>query len=150
MPEFRAVADMGIKPVIQVFNPDNPLMDGYLSKAEELLNLAENSGITVEDAVLLPTVLDFGSISLSLLTIPLLKEKYKLPICVPSIGPVYKWARQYTQDTGRLLLSSALTYTLCAKADLVHMGSIKRSFMTFPVLSLFNQFEKRKESFEQY
>jgi tetrahydromethanopterin S-methyltransferase subunit H len=147
--EFQAVADMGINPVIQVFNPENPLTDGYLAKAEELLNLAKKAGIAVENAVLLPTVLDFGSISLSLLTIPLLKEKYMLPICVPSIGPVNNWAKQYPQDTRRLLLASTLTYTLGANADLVHIGSIKRAFMTFPVISLINQFEKRKESLAQ-
>jgi tetrahydromethanopterin S-methyltransferase subunit H len=147
--EFRAVADMGLKPVVQVFNPENPFPEGYLSKAEELLDLAEKAGIKTETITLLPTVLDFGSISLALSTIPLLKERYRLPVCVPSVGPVYKWASQYSQNTRRLLLATAITYTLTHGADLIHIGSIKRSFIAFPVVSLVTRFKKRKESLEQ-
>lgn len=146
--EFKAVAEMGVKPVIQIFNPENPYPEGYLLKAEELLSLAERTGITLEEIILLPTVLDFGSIPIALSTIPLLKEKYTLPICVPSIGPIYKWAKQYSQNTRRLLLASTLTYTLSANADLIHIGTIKRSFIAFPVVSLVNRFEKIKEKFK--
>ncbi len=146
--EFKAVADLGVRPVIQIFNPNNPYPEGYIVKAEELLNLAERSGIIIEKAILLPTVLDFGSIPIALSTIPLLKEKYSLPVCIPSIGPVYKWAGQYSQNTRRLLVASTITYTLSANTDLIHIGTIKRSFIAFPVVSLINQFEKRKEKFK--
>jgi tetrahydromethanopterin S-methyltransferase subunit H len=145
--EFKAVADMGVKSILQIFNPENPYADGYLSKAEQLLHLAEKAGIKLSEIILLPTVLDFGSIPIALSTIPLLKEKYELPICVPSIGPVYKWAKQYSPNTRRFLLASTLTYTLAANADLIHIGTIKRSFIAFPVFSLINKFEKRKEKF---
>jgi tetrahydromethanopterin S-methyltransferase subunit H len=146
--EFKVVADMGVKPIIQIFNPENPYAEGYLSKAEELLNLAEKTGIIIEKTILLPTVLDFGSIPIALSTIPLLKEKYPLPVCIPSIGPVYKWAGQYSQNTRRLLVASTLTYTLSANADFIHIGTIKRSFIAFPVVSLVKRFEKIKERFK--
>jgi len=145
--EFKAVADLGIKPVIQIFNPEDPYFEGYLSKAEELLRMAEEVGIAVSEIILLPTVLDFGSVPIALSTIPSLKEKYKLPVCIPSIGPIYKWAKQYSQNTRRFLLASAITYTLSANVDLIHIGTVKRSFIAFPVVSLINQFEKRKEKF---
>jgi tetrahydromethanopterin S-methyltransferase subunit H len=146
--EFKAVADIGVKPILQIFNPENPYPEGYILKADELLNLADKSGITISDISLLPTVLDFGSIPIALSTVPLLKEKYKLPICVPSIGPVYKWAKQYSQNTRRLLVASAIVYTLLANIDFIHIGTIKRSFIAFPVVSLINKFEKIKERFE--
>jgi len=146
--EFNLVADLGVRPVIQIFNPNNPYPEGYLLKAEELLNLAEKSGIHIENAILLPTVLDFGSIPIALSTIPSLKEKYKLPVCVPSIGPVYKWAGKYSQNTRRLLVASTITHTLSAHADLIHIGTIKRSFIAFPVVSLINQFEKIGKRFK--
>lgn len=145
--EFEAVADMGVKSILQIFNPENPYPEGYLSKAEQLLQLAEKAGIKTSEIILLPTVLDFGSIPIALSTIPSLKEKYELPVCVPSIGPVYKWAKQYSPNTRRFLLASTLTYTLSANADLIHIGTIKRSFIAFPVVSLVNKFEKRKEKF---
>ncbi len=145
--EFKAVADMGVRPILQIFNPQNPYTEGYLLKAEELINRADKTGIKIEEIVLLPTVLDFGSIPIALSTIPLLKEKYSLPICIPSIGPVYKWAKQYSQNTRRLLLASTITYTLSANADLIHIGTMKRSFIAFPVVSFVNQLEKRKEKF---
>ena len=145
--EFKAVADLGMKPVIQVFNPDDPLPDGYLSKADELLNKAEKAGISTENAVLLSTVLDFGSIPIALLTIPSLKEKFGLPVCIPSIGPIYKWAKDYSKDERRYILASTITYTLDAGADLVHIGTIKRSFLSFPVVSLVDQLDKRKNLF---
>ena len=94
------------------------------------------------------TVLDFGSIPLALSTIPLLKDKFSLPICIPSVGIVYKWADQYSKDTRRLLLASVITHTLDAHADLIHIGSIKRSFIAFPVVSLVDQFDKRKTALE--
>jgi len=144
--EFRAVAEMGLKPVVQAFNPEDPFPDGYLAKAEELLNKATQAGTAMEDMILLPTVLDFGSIPLSMSTIQRLKEKYDLPVCITSVGPVYKWAKDVSPDTRRLLLASILTYTVSAGADLVHMGSVKRAFITFPVLSLLNKLEERKES----
>ena len=146
--EFRAVAGLGIAPVIQIFNPDNPLIDGYLAKAEEFLNLAEKLNMRTKDIVLLPTILDFGSISIALATIALLKEKYSLPVCVPSVGPIYKWAADYSPDARRLLLASIITYTLDAGADLIHIGSIKRSFVAFPVVSLVNSLKKRKATIE--
>ena len=146
--EFRAVAGLGIVPVIQIFNPDNPLIDGYLAKAEEFLNLAEKLNMRTKDIVLLPTILDFGSIAIALSTIPLLREKYSLPICVPSVGPIYKWAADYSPDARRLLLASIITYTLDADADLIHIGSIKRSFVAFPVVSLVDRLEKRKAAIE--
>lgn len=146
--EFKAVADLGVRPVIQIFNPNNPYSEGYLLKAEELLNRADKSGIHIENSILLPTVLDFGSIPIALSTIPSLKEKYQLPVCVPSIGPVYKWAKQYSQNARRLLVASTITYTLSAHADLVHIGTVKRSFIAFPVVSLVNQFEKIRKRFK--
>jgi len=146
--EFNSVADLGVRPVIQIFNPNNPYLEGYLLKAEELLNLAEKSGIRIENSILLPTVLDFGSIPIALSTIPLLKEKYQLPVCVPSIGPVYKWAGKYSQNTRRLLVASTITYTLSAHVDLIHIGTVKRSFIAFPVVSLVNQFEKIGKRFK--
>lgn len=144
--EFRAVAEMGLKPVIQVFNPEDPFPDGYMAKAEELLNKAVQAGTAQADVILLPTVLDFGSIPLSISTIHCLKEKYGLPVCITSVGPVYKWAKEMSPDTRRLLLASILTHTVSAGADLVHMGSVKRAFITFPVLSLLNTLEERKEN----
>jgi len=146
--EFRAVAAMGLRPVVQVFNPEDPFPDGYMAKAEELLARARAAGTALEDMVLLPTVLDFGSIPLSMATIHRLKAKYNLPVCVTSVGPVYKWAGDFSVETRRLLLASILTYTVSAGADLVHMGSIKRAFITFPVLSLLNTLEDRKESLD--
>jgi len=148
--EFRAVADMGLKPVIQLFNPEDPFPAGYMVKAEELLTQATAAGTAVEDVILLPTVLDFGSIPLALSTIPRLKEKYDLPVCMTSVGPVYKWAKDFSTETRRLLLASILTYTISAGADLVHMGSVKRAFITFPVLSLINKLEERKETLGQF
>jgi tetrahydromethanopterin S-methyltransferase subunit H len=145
--EFRSVADLGVKPVIQVFNPDNPLPDGYLSKTEEFLALADKVGIATEHAVLLPTVLDFGSISLVLSTVDALHDKHGLPVCVPSVGPVYTWAGELSPDARRLLLSAAMTYTLSAGADLLHIGSVKRAFIAFPVVSLFQGFEERRAAF---
>jgi tetrahydromethanopterin S-methyltransferase subunit H len=146
--EFRAVADLGIKPVIQIFNPDNPLPDGYLAKADEFISLAAKLNMPVKDIVLLPTILDFGGISIVMSVIPSLKQKYSLPICMPSVGPVYKWAEQYTPDARRLLLASTITHTLASGAEQVHIGSIKRSFIAFPVVSFFDTLEKRKASFE--
>jgi tetrahydromethanopterin S-methyltransferase subunit H len=146
--EFRAVADLGVKPIIQIFNPDNPLPEGYLSKAEEYINLAGKVGIPTSGMVLLPTILDFGSISLVLGIVDTLHAKHALPVCVPSVGPVYKWAAQYSQDARRLLLASAMTYTLSYGADLLHIGSIKRSFMAFPVVALVDGFQKRKKAFD--
>jgi tetrahydromethanopterin S-methyltransferase subunit H len=145
--EFKAVADMGVKSILQIFNPEDPYLEGYLSKAEQLLQLAEKAGIKTSEIILLPTVLDFGSIPIALSIIPSLKKKYELPVCIPSIGPVYKWAKQYSPNTRRFLLSSTLTYTLSAGADLIHIGTIKRSFIAFPVVSLVDKFEKRKEQF---
>lgn len=146
--EFRAVADMGVRPVVQVFNPENPYPEGYYSKAEELMKMAEKTGVATEHAVLLPTVLDFGSIPIALSTIPSLKEKYSLPICIPSIGPVYKWAEDYAPNTRRLLLAATLTYTAQSNADIIHIGTVKRAFIAFPVISLLCQFEQRKARFE--
>ncbi len=146
--EFKAVADLGVRPIIQIFNPNNPYPEGYLLKAEELLNLAENSGIHIESAILLPTVLDFGSIPIALSTILPLKEKYRLPVCIPSVGPVYKWAGQYSQNARRLLVASTITYTLSAHADFIHIGTIKRSFIAFPVVALLNQFERIRRRFK--
>jgi len=144
--EFNAVAGMGLKPVVQLFDPEDPFPDGYLAKAEELLGRATAAGTALAAVILLPTVLDFGSIPLSVSTIGRLKEKYGLPVCLTSVGPVYKWAKESSPDTRRLLLASILTYSVAAGADLVHMGSIKRAFITFPVLSLLNRLEERKES----
>jgi tetrahydromethanopterin S-methyltransferase subunit H len=146
--EFRAVADMGVKPIIQIFNPDNPLPEGYLTKAEEFLGLAEKVGISTKEVVLLPTILDFGSIPLALAIVETLHERYSLPVCIPSVGPVYKWAGQYSQDTRRFLLASAITYTLAFGTDLLHIGSIKRSFIAFPVVALVDKLEKRKAAFD--
>jgi len=145
--EFRAVADLGLKPVIQVFNPDDPFPDGYLSKADELLNMAEKTGISTDNIVLLSTVLDFGTIPIALLTISSLKETFGLPVCIPSVGPIYKWAKEYSKDERRFILSSMITYTLDAGADLVHIGTMKRSFLSFPVVSLVDRLEKRKNQF---
>ena len=146
--EFRAVAQLGVKPIIQIFNPDNPLPDGYLSKAEEFIALAQKVGIGTAGIVFLPTILDFGSIPLVLATVGVLHERYALPVCVPSVGPVYKWASQYSQDTRRLLLASVMTYTLSSGAELLHIGSIKRAFIAFPVAGLVMEFEKRRAAFE--
>ena len=146
--EFNAVAEMGLRPVVQVFNPDDPFPDGYMAKAEELLDNAQQAGTALADMILLPTVMDFGSIPLSMSTIHRLKEKYDLPVCITSVGPTYKWAKDVSPDTCRLLLASILTYTVSAGADLVHMGSVKRAFITFPVLSLLNKLEDTKERFD--
>ncbi len=143
--EFRMVADLGVKPIIQVFNPVDPFPGGYLSKADELMNMAEKAGIAVEDVILLSTVLDFGSIPFALEAVPLLKEKYSLPVCVPSIGLVYKWAKEYSKDERRFLISAAMANTLDAGAELLHIGTVKRSFIAFPVVSLIDRFQERKQ-----
>jgi len=146
--EFQAVSDMGVRPIIQIFNPEDPYPEGYYTKAEELMKMAQKTGVATEHAVLLPTVLDFGSIPIALSTIPTLKEKYSLPICIPSIGPVYKWAKDYAPNTRRLLLAATLTYTARLHADIIHIGTMKRAFIAFPVMSLLRQFEQRKAKFE--
>jgi tetrahydromethanopterin S-methyltransferase subunit H len=145
--EFRAVADLGVRPVIQIFNPDDPLPEGYLAKAEEFLALARRVGVAAEEAILLPTILDFGSIALVMETIGPLHRQHGLPVCVPSVGPVYTWAAQQSQEARRLLLASVMTYTLAAGADQLHIGSIKRSFFAFPVVALVDGFEKRRQAF---
>jgi tetrahydromethanopterin S-methyltransferase subunit H len=146
--EFRAVAAMGVRPVIQIMNPDDPTPEGYLSKAEEFVNLAAKVGIPEKEMVLLPTVLDFGTIPLALSLVETLHERYSLPVCVPSVGPVYRWAGMHSQDARRLLLASAITYTLAYGVDLLHIGSIMRSFIAFPVVALVDRFEKRKAVFK--
>jgi tetrahydromethanopterin S-methyltransferase subunit H len=145
--EFRAVADMGVKPIIQVFNPENPLPDGYLAKAEELIGEAQKVNMQLSDAVLLPTILDFGSISMALGIVDRLHERHSLRVCIPSIGPVYRWARGYSQDVRRLLLASAMTYTLACGADLLHIGSTKRAGIGFQVVGFVERLEKRKRAF---
>lgn len=145
--EFRMVADLGINPIIQVFNPNNPLPEGYLEKAEELLTLANRVGINNENIMLLSTVLDFGSLPLALMTVSQLKNKYSLPVCVPSVGPIYKWAAEASKNERRMIMAATMTYTLDAGADLLHIGTVKRSFIAFPVVSLIDQFEKRREQF---
>ncbi len=145
--EFRMVADLGINPIIQVFNPHNPLPDGYLEKADELLTLADKTGINKENIMLLSTVLDFGSLPLALMTVSKLKDKYSLPVCVPSVGPIYKWAGEASKNERRMIVAATMTYTLDAGADLLHIGTIKRSFIAFPVVSLIDRFEKRRKQF---
>lgn len=136
--EFKALKELKVKNlIIQTFNPKNIKPEGAL---QLLLNenglLAKCS--TVENILLLPTVLDLASVGLSLKTLKYLKEALGYPCGIAPCGVVGYWKRvkELGQETRKICVGGIMGLSIAYGADFIIYGSIRKAFEVFPLCAM--------------
>ncbi|HDN17622.1 hypothetical protein B6U74_04340 [Candidatus Bathyarchaeota archaeon ex4484_205] len=143
--EFEKVSNMDVGVVIQVFNPRNPLPEGYVEKAQELLKKADYFSIN-ENRIILLTTIDIGSIPLAIIAASQLRNMYKFPLCIPISGPITKKFKEISRNVRKSLLSATLSYVM-EDFDIIHFGSLKKFSTIAKVYKLLELYQSRLKKY---
>jgi len=136
--EFRALKELKVKNlIIQTFNPKNIRPEGALQLLSGENGLLAKCS-SVENILLLPTVLDLASVGLSLKTLKYLKEKLGYPCGIAPCGVVGYWKRvkELGQEAKKICVGGIIGLSIAYGADFIIYGSIRKAPEVFPLCAM--------------
>ncbi len=135
--EIQAIKRTGVKAaIIQSFGPRNLRPEGMVSMLKELLQAA--SGAAIEKPLLLISVLDVPSISVSARGVHVAKQEFGLPTGTAPMGVVGQWSRvqelgEHAKESCR---TSAAALAQAMGANFLIYGSVAKAREVFPACAM--------------